>query len=77
MLVKILDSFEESYRLKLLSKFHEHWQTFEEAVNELTEKFQNEMKILYREKKHAILYCSKVMRDSELDAEQRSIDLIK
>lgn len=34
------------------------------------------MKNLYRQKKHLIEYCSKAMRDSELDCEQRAINFI-
>lgn len=34
------------------------------------------MKNLYRQKKHLIEYCSKAMRDSELDCEKRAINFI-
>ena len=34
------------------------------------------MKNLYRQKKHLIEFCSKAMRDSELDCEKRAIQFI-
>ena len=35
------------------------------------------MKNLYREKKHLILYCTKSMRDEELECEKKAIKLIE
>ena len=35
------------------------------------------MKILYREKKHLILYCTKSMREEELECEKKAIKLIE
>ena len=77
MLQKILDANEEAQKLKVLGKFAEHWQQFEEACNDLTQKYQSEMKMQHREKQHVIKYCSKVMRDEELLGEKKSIDLIR
>ena len=34
------------------------------------------MKNIYRQKKHLIMFCSKAMRDSELDCEKRAIQFI-
>lgn len=56
MLQKIFDdkANEEAQKLKILSKFAEHWQQFEEACNDLTQKYQSEMRVLHRDKKHVI-----------------------
>jgi len=35
------------------------------------------MKVSYRQKRHIILYCTKAMRDEELEAESKSIELIR
>ena len=77
MLQKILDANEEAQKLRILSKFQEHWQQFEEACSDLTQKYQSEIKMQHREKQHVIKYCSKVMRDEELLGEKKSIDLIR
>lgn len=79
MLQKIFDdkANEEAQKLKILSKFAEHWQQFEEACNDLTQKYQSEMRMLHRDKKHVIQYCSKAMRDEELLGEKKSIELIR
>ena len=77
MLQKILDANEEAQKLRILTKFTENWQGFEEACSDLTQKYQGEMKSQHREKKNIIIYCSKVMRDEELLGEKKSIDLIR
>jgi hypothetical protein len=39
-------------------------------------KFQNDIKKLAKEKKMQIMFSTKVMKDSELEAEKKSIELI-
>ena len=46
-------------------------------MNDQTQKYQTEMKVSYRQKRHIILYCTKAMRDEELEAESKSIELIR
>ena len=61
----------------MLTQFPEDWRAFDEAVNENNVKFQTEMKAHHKEKMHIITYCIKAMRQSELKAEQESIEHIR
>lgn len=77
MLEKILAADPEGKNLRMLTQFPEDWRAFDEAVNENNVKFQTEMKAHHKEKMNVILYCTKEMRQSELKAEQESIELIR
>lgn len=46
-------------------------------VDELTQKYQQEIKLLTKEKKRNIMFCEKTLRDSELAAEKKCIVLIQ
>lgn len=48
MLDKILNAFEDSAKLKVLPGFENEWQKYDEQVNDQTQKYQTEMKNLYR-----------------------------
>jgi hypothetical protein len=76
LIERILDECEEAQKLKLLSKFNDSWSIFEQAVDEQTQKYQNEIKNLHKEKQRHIKYCTKLLHNSELDAEKKSINNI-
>lgn len=63
--------------MKILPKFNDIWHQFDEQVSDFTQKYQTEMKLAHKDKSHIITYCSKVMRDKELECEKQSIELIK
>lgn len=78
MLDNVLELDVNMKQLKILGqKFHDVWHQFDEAVNENTGKFQAEMKASHKEKLHIITYCSKLMREEELKAEAKSIEMIR
>lgn len=82
MLDKILASFcasdgGDNCKFKVIKGFENEWQKYDEAVNDSTQKYQTEMKNLYRQKKHLITFCSKAMRDEELQCEKNAIKLIE
>ena len=49
----------------------------EEDISEAMQKYQAEMKNGHKEKQHIITYCEKVLRDEELMAEKKCVDMIK
>ena len=73
MIDKILDESEEAKKFKILSKFNDFWSTFEQAVDECTQKYQTEVKIVHKEKQRHITYCDSTLRKAELEAERKSI----
>jgi hypothetical protein len=56
--------------MKILPKFNDIWHQFDEQVSDFTQKYQTEMKLAHKDKSHIITYCSKVMRDKELECEK-------
>jgi hypothetical protein len=70
---------EEEYRqeLKHLPKFHDLWHALDESCSDVIANYQASMKQAYRQKKSVIDFCVKIMRKEELDAEKRSIELIR
>jgi len=50
---------------------------YDEEVKDRTNQYQEEILKLHREKKDTIKYCKKIMKDSEIKAEQKSRDLIQ
>lgn len=75
---KIIESSEEGRKLQLaLPQFdeikHNHFDQIEDEIV----KFQSEIKQIHKEKVRYIEFCTKSLKDSELDAEQRSIQKIE
>ena len=82
MLDKILTTFckgegGDNAKFKVLKGFENEWQKYDEQVNDQSQKYQQEMKNLYRQKKHLILYCTNAMRQEELECEKKAIKLIE
>ena len=77
MIEKIQDSSEEAAQLRNLPKYPDCWGQFEQMVDELTQKYQQEVKTLTKEKKRNIIFCDKTLKDSELAAEKKCIKLIQ
>lgn len=77
MLEKILHEDEDSQKLMAQPKYHEIFGPFEQTIEEFTTKYQSEMKSLHKEKTRTIIYCDKVLRDAEREAEKESIKLIE
>jgi len=57
MLDRILEKDEDAKKLKLLPKFHDFWHNLDEAVSEMTSKYQTDIKNHHKEKTHIINYC--------------------
>jgi hypothetical protein len=76
MIAKIIREDEASYKLSHLPKFHETFQPHDANIEENTQKFQHEMKNRNKEKINTILFCEKVLKEAERQAELESIALI-
>ena len=79
--VRILDKIhakdKDSQELKMgLNRFLDIWQTFNESIMDNTNTYQAFMKLNHKKKENIILYCEKKMREEELEAEKRSIELL-
>lgn len=75
---KILnEDSDNSKRLMVLPKFQEIFSPFETQIDEETEKYQKEMKVLNKEKKRIVIYCEQVLKDAEREAEKESINHIQ
>ena len=77
MVRKILKDDEDSKLLQALPKFQEHFQNPESIIDELTGKYQHEMKNKNKEKINTIIYCEQVLKEAERKAEIESIKLIE
>lgn len=77
MLEKILADDDDATKLKSLLKFNDYFAQHETNIEEMTIKFQQEMKILHREKKRTVLYCEQVLKEAEKQAELDSIHFIE
>ena len=77
MIEKIQDASEEGQKLKnSVSKYQDNWSNFEQAVDEMTQKYQSEIKVISKEKQRHIAFCNDSLRKAELNAEKESIELI-
>ena len=78
MLQKIQnDDTDNSYFLKKLKDHQNLWTQLDLNAQELTIAFQNSMKVINKEKNKQIKFCKNELHQSELDAEQKSIKLIR
>jgi len=76
MIERIQDEFDDIQKIKIISKYQDAWSNFEQPVDELTTKFQTEIKVLSKEKQRYIVYCDATLRKAELQAEAESIEKI-
>jgi hypothetical protein len=77
MVQKILNENEESKVLKELPKYYEIFQPEEQEIEDLTNKYQLDMKVKAKEKNNTIIYCEQVLQEAELKAEKESIVLLE
>jgi len=78
MIERIQDEEENAAKMKLaISKYNDQWSIFEQVVDEHTSKYQTTVKRSYKMKEQHIRYCKKQLREAELDAEKKSIELIQ
>jgi hypothetical protein len=70
---------EEGKRLRVhIEKFQELFNLILEPLkDEVINKFQDSVKKIHKEKQRNIYWCTKLLRDSELEAEKKSIKLIQ
>jgi len=76
MIARIVREHKESKTLSYFPKYHEVFQPHDVQIEEFTQKFHHDMKLRNKEKTNTILYCEKVLNDSERQAEHESIALI-
>lgn len=77
MLDKIHAEDADGKKLKRMSQFDQHWQTFEGEVIEKVETYQKDMKNIHKIKKNTIMYCMKELRGEEIASEKKSIKVIE
>ena len=68
---------DNSYYLKKLKDQPNLWQQLDSQVGELTQSFHGVMKSINKEKSKQIKFCKNELHQAELDAEQKSIKLIR
>ena len=77
MLDKILNSDEQAKKLMgALSRFSDMWATFSDAITDPMNTYQAFMNQNHKKKQNIIIFCKKMMREEELNAEKRAIDLL-
>jgi hypothetical protein len=76
MIARILREDPDSKMLSALPKFQETLNPHDVNIEDITGKFQIDMKYRNMEKLNTILYCEQVLLTAETEAEKESINLI-
>jgi hypothetical protein len=76
MVENIMYNDDETKKLLVINKFNEIYQQSEQNIDDITTKFQQDVKILHREKVRTVSYCEKVLVDAQRNAERKSITLV-
>ena len=75
ILNKVLNQDDNHARMSIFPKYSEILQRYDEDIKEQTQKYQESIIKQHRRKSDTITYCKKILKDSEIDAEERSIEL--
>ena len=67
----------DNFNLTRLKDYPNLWSAMNTTIEEITGTFQGFMKALNREKQKQIKFCKNELHSAELDAEQKSIKLIR
>ncbi len=76
MIARFIREDNDTKVLSSLPKFFETLAPHDANIDEITQKFQIEMKQRNKEKLNTIAYCQQVLSAAEMQAEQESIQLI-